>query len=206
MTSCYHKMPDVQRTAVPEVFLRFCRTLRHPGYLFRGILSLPGRGNPLGLVKEKDYFVITTNVDNQFQRAGFDEKRLFCAQGDYGLFQSGDPADQNTYDNSDWVEKALADQGFVKDENGVFQVPETGKPAMRISAELIPTCPGGAPAVMNLRCDDTFVEDEKWHLASAAYADFLQSCETRSVLLLELGVGGNTPVLTALRTTWHQIY
>lgn len=179
----------------PDEETRWAWWARHIYYNRCIDAPLPVYSDLLRLVKEKDYFVITTNVDNQFQRAGFDEKRLFCAQGDYGLFQSEDPADQNTYDNSDWVEKAMADQGFVKDENGVFQVPETGKPAMRISAELIPTCPGGAPAVMNLRCDDTFVEDEKWHLASAAYADFLQSCETRSVLFLELGVGGNTPVI-----------
>ena len=150
----------------------------------------------LSLVKAKDYFVVTTNVDHQFQRAGFDKKRLFYTQGDYGLFQSVNLSIQKTYDNEEWVMKAMQAQGFVKDSNGVFQVPENGKLSMSIPTELIPKCPdGGSDVTMNLRVDDSFVEDEGWHRASAAYADFLLKTECLHVLYLELGVGANTPVI-----------
>ncbi len=150
----------------------------------------------LALLKDKDYFVITTNVDHQFQRAGFDKARLFYTQGDYGLFQSVDPANQKTYDNEEWTIRALEAQGFEKDAQGFYQVPKSGKLTMRIPAELIPRCPDDRSAVkMNLRGDDSFVEDEGWHRASAAYADYLRDHADRSVLYLELGVGVNTPVI-----------
>lgn len=148
----------------------------------------------LELVKGKDYFVITTNVDHQFQRAGFDKKRLFYTQGDYGLFQSVNPAIQETYDNEKWVMKAMEAQGFVKDADGVFQVPADKKITMRIPAEWIPKCPDdGSDMTTNLRADDSFVEDEGWHRASEAYSDFLNRHADLHVLYLELGVGGNTP-------------
>ncbi|MBQ9157528.1 MAG: hypothetical protein IJ137_12215 [Eubacterium sp.] len=165
----------------------------------------------LELVKDKDYFVITTNVDHQFQRAGFDKKRLFYTQGDYGLFQSVNPSLQKTYDNEEWVRKAMDAQGFclsaqenhpvddsiaVKDTDGIYQVPEDGRIAMRIPSDLIPKCPDdGSDVTMNLRADDSFVEDEGWHRASAAYSDFLRRHENLHVLYLELGVGANTPVI-----------
>ena len=148
------------------------------------------------LVKDKDYFVITTNVDHQFQKAGFDKKRLFYTQGDYGLFQNVDGHIQKTYDNEEWVMKAMEAQGFVKDEAGVFRVPENKEIIMRIPTELIPKCPDDRSDVtMNLRSDDSFVEDEGWHRASAAYSDFLRRHENLHVLYLELGVGANTPVI-----------
>ncbi|MBQ8052774.1 MAG: hypothetical protein IJ198_03055 [Lachnospiraceae bacterium] len=150
----------------------------------------------LELVKEKDYFVITTNVDHQFQKAGFDKKRLFYTQGDYGLFQSVNPAIRKTYDNEEWVMKAMEAQGFILDEAGVFQLPEDGKINMRIPSELIPKCPNdGSDVAMNLRADDSFVEDGGWHRASAAYSDFIRRHEGLHVLYLELGVGANTPVI-----------
>lgn len=150
----------------------------------------------LNLVEGKDYFVITTNVDHQFQRAGFDRKRLFYTQGDYGLFQTADGHIQKTYDNEKWVIKAMEEQGFVRDEKDVFQVPEDGNISMRIPTDLIPKCPDDdSDITMNLRADDTFVEDEGWHRASAAYADFLRKHENLHVLYLELGVGANTPVI-----------
>ena len=150
----------------------------------------------LDLVRDKDYFVITTNVDHQFQRAGFDKKRLFYTQGDYGIFQSVNPAVRMTWDNEEWVMKALEAQGFIRDENGIFQIPEDGKVLMRIPPDLIPTCPvDGSDVTMNLRADNSFVEDEGWRRASAAYADFLRRHENLHVLYLELGVGGNTPVI-----------
>ena len=148
------------------------------------------------LVKDKEYFAVTTNVDHQFQRAGFDKSRLFYTQGDYGLFQSVNRKLQKTYDNEEWVYKAMDAQGFVKDENGVFTVPEDKNIQMQIPTELIPKCPDdGSDVVMNLRSDDSFVEDEGWHRASAAYYEFLKKHENDRVLYLELGVGGNTPVI-----------
>lgn len=150
----------------------------------------------LQLLGGKDYFVITTNVDHCFQRAGFDKSRLFYTQGDYGLFQSTDPSVRETWDNEEWVKAALAAQGFEQDENGIFQIPENRALSMELPAELIPRCPAGDGAVkMNLRSDDTFVEDAGWHRASAAYAEFLDGCRDAHVIYLELGVGANTPVI-----------
>ncbi len=147
------------------------------------------------LLDGKDYFVITTNVDHQFQRAGFDKKRLFYTQGDYGLFQSTDPERQETYDNETWTMQAMEAQGFVKDENNIYQVPQNKAISMKIPTELIPVAPSGEPLTMNLRSDDSFVEDAGWRKASAAYSDFLRRHENLHVLFLEIGVGANTPVI-----------
>ncbi|MBO4819060.1 MAG: hypothetical protein J5528_02870 [Firmicutes bacterium] len=148
------------------------------------------------LVKDKDHFVITTNVDHQFQRAGFDKERLFYTQGDYGLFQSVNPKIQKTYDNEEWVMKAMEAQGFVRNEDDVFDVPADKKLSMRIPTELIPKCPDdGSDMTMNLRSDDSFVEDEGWHRASAAYSGYLRRHDGQHVLFLELGIGMNTPVI-----------
>lgn len=148
----------------------------------------------LELVKEKEYFVITTNVDHQFQKAGFDKRRLFYTQGDYGLFQSVNPSIRKTYDNEAWVIKAMETQGFVKDSDCVFQVPKNKELTMKIPTDLIPKCPDdGSDMTTNLRADNSFVEDQGWHKASSAYADFLRRHKNLHVLYLELGVGGNTP-------------
>ena len=148
------------------------------------------------LLKDKDYFVITTNVDHQFQKAGFDKKRLFYTQGDYGLFQSVNPQIQKTYDNEEWVMKAMEAQGFVKDENGVFSIPASREILMRIPAELIPKCPDdGSDMTTNLRADSSFVEDEGWYTAAEKYSEFLENHKNMHVLFLELGVGANTPVI-----------
>lgn len=131
----------------------------------------------LKLVEEKDYFVITTNVDHCFQKAGFDKERLFYTQGDYGLFQCSEPCTQVTYDNKEQIFAM-----FNRQSN------------MKIPTELIPRCPFcGKEMTMNLRSDDKFVEDEGWHKASLRYADFLRTREGQKILFLELGVGYNTP-------------
>lgn len=131
------------------------------------------------LVKDKDYFVLTTNVDHQFQKAGFDKHRLFYTQGDYGLFQCSEPCCQKTYDNEDIIRKMYAEQ-----EN------------MRILTELIPRCPKcGKPMTMNLRADDKFVQDEGWYRAAERYEEFLRRHENLHILFLELGVGYNTPAI-----------
>ncbi len=133
----------------------------------------------LELVKDRDYFVITTNVDHCFQKAGFDKKRLFYTQGDYGLFQCSEPCRNETYENEDIIRKMLSQQ---KD--------------MKIPSELVPYCPHcGKPLTMNLRSDDRFVEDEGWHMAAERYQNFLRTRANTRVLFLELGVGYNTPVI-----------
>lgn len=131
----------------------------------------------LKLVKDRNYFVLTTNVDHQFQMAGFDKERLFYTQGDYGLFQCSVPCHDKNYDNYDDVIAMIEQQ-----EN------------MRIPTELIPHCPVcGKPMTMNLRSDDKFVEDEGWHKAAERYNSFIDENKDKNIVYLELGVGGNTP-------------
>lgn len=144
----------------------------------------PVYDNLLEIVGNKDYFVITTNVDHCFQKAGFDKYRLFYTQGDYGLFQCSVPCHNKTYDNEEAVKLMLEQQ-----KDG------------RIPSELVPKCPVcGKPMSMNLRCDDTFVEDEGWHMAAERYENFLNSRKNQHILFIELGVGYNTPVFCSLRT------
>lgn len=150
----------------------------------------------LSLVKDKDYFVLTTNVDHQFQLAGFDKTRLFYTQGDYGLFQSVDPGNRKTYDNQSWVMQAMEAQGFVRNSEGEFDLPARGKLLMQLPSDLIPTCPDdNSPVTTNLRADDSFVEDEGWHQAAQRYEQYLDAHEGQQILYLELGVGSNTPVI-----------
>lgn len=150
----------------------------------------------LDLVKDQDYFVLTTNVDHQFQMSGFSKSRLFYTQGDYGLLQCVSPKVQKTYDNEEIILKMMEAQGFVKDENGIFQVPADGSLKMRVPSELIPKCPDdGSDMTINLRCDDTFVQDEGWYAAQNRYQEFIRRRENLRVLYLELGVGMNTPVI-----------
>ena len=131
------------------------------------------------LMKDKDYFVITTNVDHQFQKAGFDKNRLFYTQGDYGLFQCSEPCNDKTYDNEEIVKDMIE---FQED--------------MKIPSDLIPKCPKcGKPMTMNLRSDDKFVEDEGWHKAAERYDNFIRTRSGQHILFLELGVGYNTPVI-----------
>ena len=153
-------------------------------------------GNLKKIVEGKDYFVLTTNVDHQFQRAGFAKERLFYTQGDYGLFQSSRPTVAKTYDNQEIVEKMLEAQGFVRDNEGIFQLSEDKTLKMSIPTELIPICPDdGLPMTMNLRTDESFVEDAGWKMAAKRYQDFLHSHKGKHVLYWELGVGMNTPVI-----------
>ena len=148
------------------------------------------------LVKDKNYFVITTNVDHCFQKAGFDKSRLFYTQGDYGLWQCSQPCHKKTYDNQLFVEKMVREQGFVIQDDGGLELPENGFEGIKMSvpSELVPRCPVcGKPMSMNLRADDTFVEDEGWNKAAGRYEDFLNENKYGKIVYLELGVGGNTP-------------
>ena len=161
-------------------------------------------GNLKKIVEGKDYFVLTTNVDHQFQRAGFAKERLFYTQGDYGLFQSSRPTVAKTYDNQEIVEKMLEAQGFVRDDEGIFQLPEDKKLKMLIPTELIPICPDdGLPMTTNLRADENFVEDAGWKMAAKRYQDFLHSHKGKHVLYWELGVGMNTPVI--IKFVFHRL-
>lgn len=147
----------------------------------------------LALLDGKDYFVLTTNVDQCFQKSGFDKQRLFCTQGDYGLFQCSEPCHQETYDNEEAVKNMVLSQGFQIEEGKLIK-PENTTVKMKIPEELIPRCPKcGKPMSMNLRADNTFVEDEGWHRAAEKYQLFLQRHEDLKVLFIELGVGYNTP-------------
>ena len=147
------------------------------------------------LVKDKDYFVLTTNVDHCFQKAGFDKSRLFYTQGDYGLFQCSEPWHDKTYENEEIVRNMAEAQGFVIGENNALTFPGGASPLMRVPSALLPVCPVcGKPMTMNLRSDDRFVEDDGWHEAAARYDDFLRT-RNGKVLFLELGVGFNTPVI-----------
>ena len=151
-------------------------------YVFINRYSAPPKNvyiQLLEILKNKNYFVITTNVDHCFQRAGFDKEKLFYTQGDYGLFQCSVPCTNRTYDNEEQIKQMVATQKNMK-----------------IPSELIPRCPVcGKPLTMNLRCDDKFVEDDGWHKALCRYETFLNENDEKKVLFLELGVGANTPVI-----------
>ncbi len=141
------------------------------------------------LAKDKDYFVLTTNVDHQFQKAGFDKHRLFYTQGDYGLFQCSEPCHNTTYDNEKAIRDMVAQQADMKIPTG-----------------LIPHCPVcGKPMTMNLRADDTFVQDKGWYQAGERYSDFIRRHQGLQVLFLELGVGMNTPSIIKY-PFWKMVY
>ena len=184
----FYPFPDNEtRWAWWARHIYFNRYIEPPKPIYRELFSV---------LKDKNYFVITTNVDHQFQRSGFDKNRLFYTQGDYGLFQSLNSKIQKTFDNEDWVMKAMQSQGFVMDKQGVFSVPDDRNISMRIPSNIIPKCPDdNLDVTMNLRADDSFVEDEGWYKASKNYYNFLITNENRHILFLELGVGANTPVI-----------
>ena len=158
------------------------------------------------LVQGKDYFVLTTNVDHCFQKAGFDKKRLFYTQGDYGLFQCSEPCCQKTWDNEEMVRRMILAQGFVIGEGNALTLPEGKTAAMRIPTELLPKCPNcGKPLTTNLRADDRFVEDEGWQAAAVEYEAWLTAHQHQKVVYLEIGVGYNTPGIIKYNF-WQQVY
>lgn len=146
------------------------------------------------MVKDRDYFVLTTNVDHCFQKADFAKERLYYTQGDYGLFQCSGPCHDRTYDNEETVRAMVEAQGFRVAVDGSLYLPEGVTAAMTVPHELVPRCPKcGEHLCMNLRADDTFVQDEGWYLAARRYEMFLEEHRDKKVLFLELGVGYNTP-------------
>lgn len=145
------------------------------------------------LVRDKDYFVLTTNVDHCFQKAGFDKNRLFYTQGDYGLFQCSKPCHQETYDNEETIKKMVLSQGY-RIEKGTLIKPQASDQKHTVPTELIPKCPRcGRPMSMNLRADHTFVQDAGWDQAADRYEKFMEAHRGKRVVFLELGVGYNTP-------------
>ena len=206
------------------MFFGFCRKVRFPRHVQRWVLFVSVAGEVLGLLEPvylhqplskraekrargsaragagQGLFVITTNVDHCFQKAGFDKKHLFYTQGDYGLFQCSEPCCQETFDNEKTVRAMVEAQGFTV-ADGVLTPPTDGTPKMAVPSELLPGCPHcGRPMTMNLRCDDKFAEDEGWHAAAERYENFLRTRDGQKILFLELGVGYNTPVFRSLRT------
>ena len=158
------------------------------------------------LVKDKDYFVLTTNVDHCFQKAGFDKKRLFYTQGDYGLFQCTEPCCQKTWDNEDTIRKMVLAQGFTIGEHNELSLPEGTEAGMNVPGDLLPKCPNcGRPLTMNLRSDSKFVEDEGWQAAAVAYEAWLTQNRDRKVVYLEIGVGYNTPGIIKY-SFWQEVY
>ena len=155
------------------------------GSLYRDVMTL---------LRDKAYFILTTNVDHCFQKAGAVKERLFYTQGDYGLFQCSEPCHQETYDNEAAVRAMVKSQGFSIEEDGSLTPPEDGSPAQRVPTALLPRCPRcGKPMTMNLRADDSFVEDAGWHQAAGRYRDFLRNHTAGKVVYWEIGVGFNTP-------------
>ena len=164
---CRYDTPE-EHWAYWSRFITVNRYIDPPKPVYRHLLEL---------IKDKDYFVITTNVDHCFQKAGIDKMRLFYTQGDYGLFQCSEPCCQETFENEDIIRR------MVKRQTD-----------MRVPSELLPFCPHcGRPMTMNLRSDSRFVEDEGWHRAAERYENFLRTRKNMRTLFLELGVGYNTP-------------
>lgn len=131
----------------------------------------------LDLVKDKEYFIITTNCDHQFYKSGFDPKRIFATQGDYGYFQCSRPCHNTLYNNREVIEEMVSTQSDFK-----------------IKTDLLPYCPKcGEKMDLNLRKDDSFVEDENWHKSNESYVSFIGENSDKKILFLELGVGMNTP-------------
>lgn len=148
------------------------------------------------LVKDKNYFVITTNPDGQFTRAGFDEKKVFYADGDLASFRSTNIWINDTFENKEWTMQAMEALGYVKNQDGIFQLPEGETADRNLPSELIPKCPlDDSKVEVNLRLDKSFVEDEEWHRASAAYGEFLEKNRENHTLFWEIGVGIHQPTV-----------
>lgn len=131
------------------------------------------------LAAHKEHFVLTTNVDHQFFLSGFDEKKVFATQGDYGLIQCRKGCHPKTYDAAN-----------------MFRQMDQARKDCLVPSYMVPKCPVcGGPMEMNLRCDQYFVEDENWHEAEQRFSEALSKCENKRTVLLELGAGFNTPTI-----------
>lgn len=168
--------------------------------------TIPVYDELLKLVKDKDYFVLTTNVDHCFQRAGFDKQRLFYIQGDYGLFQCSKPCHPLTFDNENQIKAMLIAQGYQINDDYSLKLAEGSVLKSKIPSSLIPHCPiCNRVMTMNLRSDNRFVEDDGWHQAAKRYEEFIDQHQSKNILYLEIGVGYNTPSIIKYNF-WHQVY
>lgn len=168
--------------------------------------TIPVYDELLKLVKDKDYFVLTTNVDHCFQRAGFDKRRLFYIQGDYGLFQCSKPCHPLTFDNENQIKAMLIAQGYQINDDHSLKLAEGSVLKSKIPSSLIPHCPiCNRVMTMNLRSDNRFVEDDGWHQAAKRYEEFIDQHQSKNILYLEIGVGYNTPSIIKYNF-WHQVY
>lgn len=150
----------------------------------------------LKLVEDRDYFVITTNVDHCFQKAGVDRDRLFYTQGDYGLFQCSEPCHQKLYSNHSAIRDMVLSQGFEIDDNCGLRIPKNTALTSEIPSVLIPYCPiCGKPMTLHLRSDKTFIQNDEWYAAAERYEHFLNKHLTDKTIYLEIGVGYNTPAI-----------
>lgn len=157
------------------------------------------------IMKDKDYFIITTNVDHCFQKAGFDKKRLYYTQGDYGLWQCSGPCSHDTYDNEKVVREMVLAQGFEIASNNDLILSTKKKIEMDVTTRLVPYCPHCAkPLTMNLRIDNRFAQDEGWYEAAERYERFILSHQSLKMVYLELGVGNNTPGIIKYNF-WNQV-
>lgn len=148
------------------------------------------------LVKNKDYFVITTNVDHQFQLVNFDKERLFYLQGDYGLFQCSVPCHNKTYDNRELILQMLKSQNFITIKKGKIEITDKTEWKTKIDSALIPKCPVCSREMeMNLRSDDRFVQDDGWYVHAQNYQNFVDKTRNKKLVLLEIGIGYNTPAI-----------
>ena len=146
------------------------------------------------IFKDKNYFILTTNVDHLFQKAGFDKNRMYYMQGDMGLLQCKKPCHLKNYENYDLIKDMLIDQGFSFDSNGELVVGNNIK--SEINEKLIPKCPVcGGEMDFNLRIGNNFVEDNGWHKHKKLYADFVTKYKNDDILYIELCVGYNTPAI-----------
>ena len=188
---CAYKKPEI-KWAFWSRYIWINRYMKMPKPVYEDLFDL---------VKDKEYFVLTTNVDHCFQRAGFDKERIFYTQGDYGLWQCSKPCHKATYDNEEIVREMVLAQGFQIAEDGELIPPlkedgttDFSQLKMEVPSELVPVCPVcGRPMEMNLRSDSTFVEDEGWFDASRRFDEFIDAHRNDDILFLELGVGYNTP-------------
>ena len=109
----------------------------------------------------------------------FADEEIFATQGDYGEIQCARGCHDKVYDAV-----------------GLFLEMDQAREECMIPSSMVPKCPVcGGNMAMHLRCDQYFVEEEHWHETASRYADFLKEHRKEHVVLLELGVGFNTPTI-----------
>lgn len=169
--SFYEFETEEEKWAYFAKHIKFADTGREATPLYKNIYEL---------VKNKSYFVITTNVDDQFEKAGFEKNKIFATQGSYSKLQCSEACHNKLYDDTELVNRMI----------------EKTDCNLKIPTNLVPICPVCKERMdVNLRKDAYFVQDENWYKQSKAYEDFVNNAKDKKVILLELGVGFNTPII-----------